>query len=391
MAGLTDAGYEALRASDFLTLIRDRFEALTGLTPDWDRDTFLGQVTAIMAEMLGDLSEAGQAVYDAFDVGNATGIQLDNLALIVGVPRKQAGYSQATVTFSGTVGVVIPAGSLVEGGGDADDQRWETTDRVTIGAGGTVDVVVRATETGEIVASAGEIDKKITIISGLDSVTNAAAADPGAARETDEELRARRQASLQIAGAGSISAIRANVLALEYVQAAVVVDNDRGTVETVQGIVMQPHSIAVIVHPDSLTDAQKEEVASVIYDRLAIGIYTVGSDVVATLIGGDSGQKVIRYDFADEVSVDVDIAVTLAAGYDVADVEDDIDALVADYFLALSVGGSIYDLGIECLAASVAGVLRAEATFDISGGPSGVTSYTPAISELLIKGTTTVS
>jgi len=388
---LTDAGYEALRAADLLSLIRDEFESLTGYTPDWDRDTFLGQFTAIMAEMLGDLSEASQAIYDAFDVGNATGIQLDNLALIVGVPRKQAGFSQATVTFSGDEGTIIPEGSVVEGGGEHDVARWETTEQGTIPAGGSVDVVVRATETGEIVAAIGEIDKKITILSGLDSVTNAAAADPGEDRETDEALRARRQASLQISGAGSIAAIRANLLALDFVQAAIVVDNDRGSIETVQGIVMQPHSVAVIVHPDSLSTEQKETVAELIYDRLAIGVYTNGTDVVATIIGGDTGEKVVRYDFADEVSVDVDVVVVLETGFALLDVAPDINALVADYFLALSVGGSVYDLGVACLAATVDGVLQATVTFDISGGPSGVSSYTPSINELLISGTTTVS
>ena len=61
---LTDAGYEALRASDFLSTIRDSYEADTGLTPDWEPDLILGNLSALAAQLLGELSEDVQAIVD---------------------------------------------------------------------------------------------------------------------------------------------------------------------------------------------------------------------------------------------------------------------------------------------------------------------------------------
>src|SRR5678815_4906282 len=100
---LTDEGYAAPTAADFLTTIRDAFvAALTGLglpaDVDWSRDVFLGQITASMAVTLGDLSEGTQALYDGFDVNAATGVMLDSLALIVGVTRRPASASTVALT-----------------------------------------------------------------------------------------------------------------------------------------------------------------------------------------------------------------------------------------------------------------------------------------------------
>ena len=99
MAGLSDQGYTAKRTSEYLTDIRDRYEAATGLVPDWDRDTVIGNLTAIMAALLNDLDELTRAVYDARDPNNATGVQLTNLALAVGISRQEATRSTATVTL----------------------------------------------------------------------------------------------------------------------------------------------------------------------------------------------------------------------------------------------------------------------------------------------------
>jgi hypothetical protein len=96
--GLTDAGYIAPRAADFLTTIRSLYnQELIDLgyteAPDYERDTFLGATSEIMAFLLGQLGEATQAIYDARSVANATGLQLASLALIVGVPRNEATHS----------------------------------------------------------------------------------------------------------------------------------------------------------------------------------------------------------------------------------------------------------------------------------------------------------
>lgn len=383
--GLTSEGYVAPTTAELLDMIRADYEAATGLEIDWEYDVFLGQITAIMATRLGELAEANQAVYDSWDVNNATGLQLGNLALIVGVTRNPATPSTATVTLGGTAGTVVTEGKVVEGGGADGKARWRLTEDVTIGGGGTVDVLVEAEEPGATLAQATEIDAIVTPVAGWASVTNAAAATPGADEETDAELRLRRQQSLQISGGRSLNAIRANVLEVDGVQAAVVIDNPDFSEQVVQGITMPPCSLAVVVHP-TLTTEQEEEVARVIYDLIAAGIQTVGTDVVATVTGLDGFAKTINFDYADDLTVNVATTVVLKDGCGLSDVEDLVEEAIVAYFLTLSVGSSVRRLMIWAALAAIEGI--DEVTVLLNGVDADVE---PLLTEIPVLGTNAVT
>src|SRR3990172_1942400 len=85
--GLSDAGLQVPRLAEYLTEIRDTYRANTGLDVDWDSDLVLGQFSAIMAQLLDQQAEGLQAVYDAFDLNGSSGVQLSNIARLVGVTR----------------------------------------------------------------------------------------------------------------------------------------------------------------------------------------------------------------------------------------------------------------------------------------------------------------
>lgn len=366
--GLTEEGYTAPRAADFLAVIVSAIEESWEITIDPAADVRLYRLLTVMADQLGQLGEAGQALYDGFGVGNASGLQLDNLCVLVGVTRNAATYSQATVTLTGTTGTIILAGSIVEGGGSDGRARWRVSANVTL-AGGTGSGVVVAIDAGVVEADAAAIDAIVTPISGWTAVTNAAAATPGEARESDATLRRRRQASLQIAGSRSLNAIRAHLLAVDGVQAAVVVDNTSLVTATVEGLSLVAKSVGIVVYPATLTTAQKEEVVGVLYDHVPAGISCAnGSDVVSTVTGGDGFGKVITFDYADEVLVNVVVTVTLDTGYELADVSDAVETIVADYFLALNVGDAARRLALGSLIyVGVDGVNGASITFNAVG------------------------
>ena len=164
--GLTETGFVATRGSEFLTQIRDRIEAELNIEIDWGYGNVLGLLTTIMADLLGDVSAATQAVFDALDPGNATGLSLDTCCILVGITRKLPTKSTATVTLTGTAGTIVPEGSLVGGGGVNDDQQWKITADVTIGSGGTVDTAVTAITAGKVTAIAAAIDAIVTTVAG---------------------------------------------------------------------------------------------------------------------------------------------------------------------------------------------------------------------------------
>ncbi len=386
--GLTDEGYIAPRAADLLPLVRSKITAgLAALgvgAPDYARDIVYGVLSTVMADVLDTLSEGTQALYDAFDVGNATGVPLRNLCLAVGVPPLEPTYSTATVTIAATTGTVILAGRLVQGGGDDGKARWRVTETVTAAAGAAT-ATVQCTVTGPVVATAGQISTIVTPVSGWTSVTNAAAATPGRDRETNDALRRRRQQSLQTGGNGSLNALRGALLALDGIQAAVCIDNDRDTTQVVQGVSIYAHGCAVIVYPDTLTTAQASAVASTIYGHIK-AIRPVGA-VVASVTGGDGFTKEIRFGYATGRSVAVAAVLALRTGYVLADVKATVESIIADYFLALGVGDEVSILEILTLIGAVDGIKGCVLTLD-----AGSVDIVPDLTELCtLDGTASVS
>lgn len=384
--GLTDAGFTAPRTANFLQTIQDDYESRTGLSIDWEHDTFLGNITALMAFMLNIEAESSQALYDSFDVGNAQGIQLDNFMVAVGLRRLDAVASQATVTLSGVAGTLIGAGKRVRGGGTDDKALWSTSADATIGGGGTVDVVVVAVEKGATVALATEIGEIVTPVSGWTGVTNAANATTGRDIETDADARLRRAQSLAASGGRSKNALLADLLEEDGVVAAVVLDNPDGDTNVVEGIVMAPHSTAIIVHPNTLTDAQKKSVTETIFRQVPSGTFTNGSDVVATVTKADGFLETIRWDFATTLTVNVVTTVVLDTGFVLGDVSQAvIDAVVA-HFATLSVGDAVRLLDLSVAVGAIAGITGA--TFTLNGLAVDVV---PLITEIPVLGTNTVT
>ena len=340
------ASYSAPRAADFDASMRSEFAAdPNGGTVAEGRGDLLDVLFAVIANQLGGLAEALQSLNDQLDPDSAQGTQLDGIGALRGIGRNQATHSTATVTLTGTAGTVIPRGKLVEGGGDDGAARWALTADATIGGGGTVSATVEAVEAGAVAALATEIDTIVTPVSGWTAVSNAAAATTGRALETDSAYRLRQAASLQFSGAGSTNAIRAALTDLDYIETAIVIENDTAASVTTGGVTMAPQSVAIILDPPGadLTTAQKEEIAETIYERLAAGIKTNGSDNVVTITGGDGLTKTVRWDDVASLSVTVAVTVVLDTGYVLADVQQAVKDAVAAYFDAAAIGEEITD------------------------------------------------
>lgn len=383
---LTDEGYTAPRAAQILTEIRDDFEARLAdrelsTDVDWDRDVLLGILTAVVSDRLGSVSELTQVLHDSADRNNASGLFLDNLGIIVGIPRQEATFSTVTIACGGDDGTVITEGSLVR---DDEDVEWEAQEDGTI-SGGSVGVTFQAETKGAITASAGTITEILTPIDGWDSATNAAAASPGQARELDADYRLRQQQSLQASGGSTTGALQSDLLDLDYVDAAVVVDNPSGNATTEGGVSLDPYAVAVILHPDTLTSDQKIEAAKTIFTTLAMSTPMMGSDEAYNVTKADGATKTIYWDWATPTAVATVVTVTLETGYVIGDVDTEIEEAVETLFGALDVGEAIYDLDVLDEVADVEGVKRATVTL------AGTTGVEPDLGELLTEGSTTVT
>jgi uncharacterized phage protein gp47/JayE len=122
-----------------------------------------------------------------------------------GLTRRPAVKATGQVTFTGTTGTVIPAGTQVSTASSeaAPAVFFVTKNEATIGAGGTVTVDIEAVEAGASGnVAAGTITMLAQSIAGVTSVTNAAATTGGLDEEDDASLLARYLQRAQSPSAG---------------------------------------------------------------------------------------------------------------------------------------------------------------------------------------------
>ncbi len=362
--GLTDAGFEAKRASEILIEIRAEYVRLLGVAGlptdvDFDFDVFLGNITAVLSDRLGTLWELLQAIYDTRDSNNATGVNLSILAAITGALRRESTFGTVPVDFTGDADKFIPAGTIYEGGGDTDSARWVQRDDVTLDGGGLASgVTLDSQEAGTITAAPGAVDDFVTPVSGLQTVTNPASAAAGLERETDPELRLKRLDLLQLGGSAAAAAIRAEVLTVSGVTAVLVLENETDAQITIEGVVIDARSVAVVVHPASITDAQKQAVGEAIYLKVCAGTSTTGA-LSVTVTGTDLAPKIVRFSLSTTLDITVRYDVQRETGVDVpeiAEIKTELIAATTAFFAGLSLGEDVRILPISCLAEPVEGV-----------------------------------
>ena len=181
-----------LHLPDYPTVLEDvkaRFRAIYGDDLYLEPDSQDGQLCAVFALALHDAYALAGSVYHSYSPATAQGTGLSRMVKLNGIRRKPSGRSTVDLRLVGQAGTVITDGIA----GDAAGNRWLLPAEVIIPQGGEITVTATAEKDGDIRAAAGDIAKIATPARGWQSVSNPAAALPGAAVETDAELR-RRQA-----------------------------------------------------------------------------------------------------------------------------------------------------------------------------------------------------
>lgn len=376
---ITDAGFTIEDAPTRLARMRAKFEELSGLTPNWDdEDEFVSILMTVLNAELQTEAETPQAIWDAYSPNNATGRANQNLAAMALLEPITASASRAVVSLSGTSGVVVPAGKIVRHSGTKT--RWTLLEDGTIPG----DVIVESATTGPVTAAVGTLTEIVTPVLGWSGSTNAAAAALGRLAESDAELRRRRVDALGASSTGTVPAINTAVLAVDGISGVKVVANNTGAPLTIGAYTVADTRVLVMVLPDPLTTGEKAALAGALARTVAAGNKTVGPEACSTTIGGTTYNFLFAY--ADVVPVSVFVSTTLSPGYTVPDVEDAVNAALADYFAALAIGGDVLLLPIYGRIADITGIESVYVTLN------GVAeNFLVADSEIAQLGTTVVA
>lgn len=336
MAGLGPTGFDPKRTEDVRQDMVDDIHASSefGTDAQTGAETPLGQVLDPNADRIGELWELAQAIYDAWDLDTAEGVALDNLGGLVGVERQPATSSTVVITCGGTVATFIPAGSRARVPGGA---IFATDEDATIGALFTVDVAATSVATGPEEAAAGSITEIVDSVPGWVSVSNSADAVPGTAIESDSAYRLRIQEEQDAGGNSTDQAMQSELVALDAVTAAKVISNRN--LET-DGNGTPGKSFLTVVWPDTLTTAEEQLVAEVLWNNLPTGIYSYGKDVIANVTDSQGKTETVRFDYATQVNIWWEVDITKTSEYP-SNGDDLVEDAVLAYGQALLVGDDV--------------------------------------------------
>lgn len=268
--GLNSTGFNAKALEDVKTEIEDSLKADIDPAINVSANSVLGQLIGVFSGAAAEIWEVLQAVYAARDPDQATGESLDALGTLTGSLRRAATPSTVTATVNLNNGTTLPIGSQAYVAGNTA-AVFQTTEEVsnTSGIAANFSVAMESVDTGEVVANAGTLTEILTPVSGWNSITNAADATLGSDEETDAAYRLRRDQELRGLGAGSVSALRSDVLSVDSVEEVFVYEN---TSLVTDGDGLPGKSFEVVVLGGTAAD-----VAAQIFETKPAGIETYGT------------------------------------------------------------------------------------------------------------------
>ena len=313
---------------DIQSYLIDRAKSIFG------QDIYLGndsqdmQYIATISKAIYDAMQCCQLAYNNQSPQSAVGTGLDSLVKLNGIVRSPATYSTVQITCVGEPGTAISNGVVQ----DTANQKWDLPENAIIPDSGVLSCTATSEVPGSIMAPVGTIQAIATPQYGWYSVSNAAAAVPGVATETDMQLRKRQSISVDLPSQTPLNSTEAAIQAVDGVTRSRVYENYTNTTDP-NGI--PSHSIAPVVEGGD--DAQ---VASAIAKSKTVGCGTYGTTQITLPTQFSVGG---RTNFSRPAEVLIDIAVTvvlLTSDYTSA-VQADIISNTEDYINTLGIGSNV--------------------------------------------------
>lgn len=308
----------------FIDLATTIFGADIYIAPD-SQD---GQLLAAFAKAVYDQVLVNEAIYNSFSPAYAQSDALSRNVKINGIERRSATYSTADVLIIGQVGATINNGQV----GDSLNQIWLLPTSVVVPLGGEITVTVTAQDIGAIRADADTITRILTPARGWQSVNNPAAATPGVAVETDEELRIRQTYSVALPARTVFGSTIGAVASVAGVTRYTGYENKTDLTDA-NGL--PPHSISIVVE-----GGDDQNIGNAIASKKTIGTDTYGTTSVDTY-DVENILNVISFFRPTIVPINVQITLTPLAGYS-GDYIQLIQQSVAEYINGLSIGSPVY-------------------------------------------------
>ncbi len=193
-----DALKAALQAQDFDSLTPEGVQDMLRAFVEDDLGLYAGEggllniILAPGAYVFWEGLQALRAQVPISFVDETSGAYIDKAAAGYGITRKPGTAAGVDVTFTGTAGASVPAGTICV---TADGLCFATDEALTLGGGGSGTVSATADEVGAVYnIPAGAVVSTQEAVTGVTGVTNTQAAVGGTDPESDAALFARLDA-----------------------------------------------------------------------------------------------------------------------------------------------------------------------------------------------------
>ncbi len=288
MGVLTEKGFKRPSYDEIVERQIQRAKVLFGQNIETGEQTALGKFIRIICGDLSEMYEDLEGAYYSRFPNTASGVSLDRLCVFAGVSRNPPVSAVHKIKVFGNKGYSVPAGFLV---GTEDDINFYNVYETVIGNDNYCEITIQAVDFGESGnVPVGDITKIINPVAEITSIEHMSVISYGANEESDRDLR--RRFALAIAGAGSATAeaIRGNVMRVEGVKSAVVIENDSDIADKYG---RPPHTFECYVNTDDLSAAMNDNIARAVFAKKPVGIRSFGDSEVN--ISDESGNSNLIY------------------------------------------------------------------------------------------------
>lgn len=327
--GLTPQGFVSKSVEEVREELIDQLRADISPSLNFEADSVLGHIVGIVAEKIAQVWDQAQAVYRSQYPDSATGEALDGIAAITGVTRLPASSSRVVATVQGEPGTILPVGRVASVVGTA--ARFRTVENVTIPPSGSIDVEMVAEQTGPVPAPSGTLTEIETPVVGWESVTNLEDATLGRNRETDEELRIRREATLRAVGTGTFESLRSALFLVDGVRQVRLFEN---TSMDFDPLGLPPKSFEAVIQGGA-----DEAIFAEIWRRKPAGIFSHGTEV-GRVEDSQGFKHTLRFSRPVEVPIHISIRIRRGQGYR-PDAPSGIRAALVAFGQSLQIGESV--------------------------------------------------
>ncbi len=365
---IDENGIQAPSYEEVLAYLQGQYRAIYGADLYLESDSQDGQLLALFALALHDNNSMAVGVYNAFNPTTAQGTGLSSVVKVNGIARLVPSASTADVIITGDAGTVITNGAVR----DSNNQLWSLPASVTIPLSTSITVTATCQTTGAVSAAANSLTRIATPTRGWVSVTNPAAAVPGAPVETDAALRQRQARSVALPSRTVLEGLVGAIANIAGVTQYAALENDTGSTDS-NGL--PAHSIAVVA-----LGGDSAAIAEAIAAKKGPGVYTAGTTSVVVYDVYSVGQT-IRFYRPTMKTISVAITIKALTGYS-TDIGNQIKAAVATYISGLGIGGDVLIPRLY-LPAQLRGGAGSE-TFELLSVQIAVSPASPSTSDIAI-------